>query len=258
MRSPGKKWRFIRRCTKITKTDWTLWSATLADNQPDFETLIAPIVKYLDATTAHSPFVDLYETNKVTSDGMHARPVIGGVFIRLLADRTLWMKWAGADHAKVGDWALLPVQPKITEVVPTSQNEPQVWRYTTDAPSENWIEPDFNDQQWQQGPAGFGNNGAHHTDWETDDIWIRRTFTMPSGSYHNLEFNVFHDEDVEIYVKGVLAGSAPGFFTSYDTLPVTPAAKALLKPGATITLAAHCHQTTGGQGIDVGIADVDE
>ena len=244
--------------TKITKTDWTLWSATLADNQPDFETLIAPIVKYLDATTAHSPFVDLYETNKVTSDGMHARPVIGGVFIRLLADRTLWMKWAGADHAKVGDWALLPVQPKITEVVPTSQNEPQVWRYTTDAPSENWIEPDFNDQQWQQGPAGFGNNGAHHTDWETDDIWIRRTFTMPSGSYHNLEFNVFHDEDVEIYVNGVLAGSAPGFVTSYDTLPVMPAAKALLKPGATITLAAHCHQTTGGQGIDVGIADVDE
>ena len=81
---------------------------------------------------------------------------------------------------------------------------------------------------------------------------------MPAGSYRNLEFNVFHDEDIEIYVNGVAAASAPGFITSYDTLPIKPAALALLKPGAVITLAAHCHQTTGGQGIDVGIVDVSE
>ena len=39
---------------------------------------------------------------------MHARPVIGGVFIRMLSDRDIWNKWAGADKTKVGHWAPLP------------------------------------------------------------------------------------------------------------------------------------------------------
>ncbi len=74
--------------THLTKTDWSFWSATLAENQSDFEALISPIYDYLNQTTARSPFVDSYVTDDAHSDGMHAPvPVIGGVFIKMLADR---------------------------------------------------------------------------------------------------------------------------------------------------------------------------
>ncbi len=48
-----------------------------------------------------------------------------------------------------------------------------------------------------------------------------------------------------------------GFTTAYVPLEIAPAALALLQPGARITLAAHCHQTTGGQDVDIGLAEVD-
>jgi hypothetical protein len=80
--------------------------------------------------------------------------------------------------------------------------------------------------------------------------------TLPDALGSNLQFYVYHDEDVEIYVNGILAATESGFTTGYVTLEMRPAARALLKPGAKITLAVHCHQTAGGQGIDVGLANV--
>ena len=71
-----------------------------------------------------------------------------------------------------------------------------------------------------------------------------------------MQFLVFHDEDVEIYVNGVRAAQEDGFITDYQPLEISAAALALLKPGAKITLAVHCHQTTGGQGVDVGLVNV--
>ncbi len=242
--------------TALTKSDWTIWSATMADEPGDFQTLISPIVDYLGRTTARQQFADSYPTDNPKKGGMHARPVIGGVFIKFLADRAMWKRWASADKPKLGRWALLPPPPKIVEVVPTSEKEPQTWRYTTDAPPSNWAAPDFDDASWQEGPGGFGNNGAHHTDWKTADIWIRRTFVMPTGEYSDLEFRDFHDEDVVIYINGVPAARAKGYITEYDVLPIQPAARELLKAGDRITLAAHCHQTTGGQGIDIGLCDL--
>jgi hypothetical protein len=94
--------------THLTKTDWSVWSATLADNNADFEAFISPIYDYLNHTTKREPLVDSYVTDKIDSDGMHARPVVGGIFIKMLTDRQTWKKWSSRDHTKVGDWAPLP------------------------------------------------------------------------------------------------------------------------------------------------------
>ena len=56
----------------------------------------------------------------------------------------------------------------------------------------------------------------------------------------------------------MLAAQEGGFTTSYVPLEISREARAAMKPGAKILVAVHCHQTEGGQGIDVGLADVTE
>ncbi len=243
--------------THLTKTDWSFWSATLAEEPADFEAIIAPIYDYLDQTTTRDPIADSYETDNVRSGGMHARPVVGGFFIKMLSDRGLWKKWASRDTLKPADWAPLPAPRKISMVVPTEQR----WRYTTSKPGEGWTKADFDDSSWKQGRAGFGTNPPNfieHTRWTSDDIWLRREITVPEGDHPNLQFVAFHDEDVEIYVNGILAAQEGGFTTAYVPLEISKEARAAIKPGEKILVAVHCHQTEGGQGIDVGLADVKE
>lgn len=242
--------------TRLSKTDWSIWSATMADDQADFEAIVSPAYDYFNQTTARDPLADSYQTDNVKSSGMHARPVVGGFFIKMLSDKAIWHKWATGDKVKATGWASLPVTPPIFEVVPTSRQTPIDWSYTTEKPQDDWINPSFNASSWKTGAAGFGTVGGARTRWNTKDIWIRRTFTMPDGKFKNLHLFVWHDEDVEIFINGILAGSESGFINSYDCLEITPAALALLKPGEKLTLAAHCHQTGGGQYIDVGLVEV--
>jgi hypothetical protein len=42
------------------------------------------------------PMTDWYWTHDATKTGFQARPVVGGVFLRLLYDQSVWKKWAAA------------------------------------------------------------------------------------------------------------------------------------------------------------------
>ncbi len=141
-------------------------------------------------------------------------------------------------------------------IVPTSQKAPQTWRYTIEKPAADWFKPDFDDAKWKEGPGGFGTKitpGAIvGTEWKTDDIWLRRTVEIDADNFDGASFLCHHDEDVEIYINGVLAGSAPGHIADYDELPMNDDGKKALKKGKNL-IAVKCHQTTGGQYVDVGI-----
>lgn len=78
----------------LTKTDWALWTATMAESKGDFEALVNPIYDYMNGTSKRIVMTDLYMTDNLDSGWLHARPVIGGVFIRMLADSAVWRKWA--------------------------------------------------------------------------------------------------------------------------------------------------------------------
>jgi hypothetical protein len=254
--------------THLTKTDWSIWSATMATSLADFEAIVSPIYAYLNETTTRDPIADSYETDKVESGGMHARPVVGGFFIRLLSDPAIWKKWASKDHEKVGNWAPLPEPPKVEELALTARKGKVLWHYTTAKPSNDWFKASFDDSSWPEGAAAFGTEGTPGaivgTTWNTDDIWIRRTVSLPmhledakvAGKAPELKLAVYHDEDVEVYINGVLALSEPSYYNEYALFDISSEALKFVKPGAKITIAVHCHQTTGGQGVDVGIVKV--
>jgi hypothetical protein len=131
-----------------------------------------------------------------------------------------------------------------------------VWKYTFEQPGANWFAPGYEGSGWQEGPAGFGTpktpGALVKTLWNTADIWLRREFMLGKEDPRGLKLEVHHDEDADIYLNGVLAAKLPGFIEVYSQFDILQEALAALRPG-TNTLAVHCHQTTGGQYIDVGL-----
>lgn len=241
-----------------TKLDWITWTATLADRPQDFEAMIAPVSKFLNESPSRVPMTDWYMTDNGKQRGFQARPVVGGVFIRMLDNSGVWKKWAGAAQKPNGDWAPMPVPPTVEIIEPGSTRDGVVWRYTTESPADGWFKTDFDASSWKQGPGGLGTRGTPgalvRTVWNTPDIWARREIIVPAGSdLDSLQLYVHHDEDAEIYLNGVLAAKLSGYTAEYDVIEMLPAARAALKPGKNF-IAVHCHQTVGGQYIDVGLA----
>ncbi len=76
-----------------TKLDWELWTATLADSPSQFQVFVTPIGKWLNETTARVPLTDWYDTRTGKMMAFQARSVVGGVFIKALADKGLATKW---------------------------------------------------------------------------------------------------------------------------------------------------------------------
>jgi hypothetical protein len=145
--------------------------------------------------------------------------------------------------------------------VPAADTKPAVWRFTTSKPATNWFAPAFDASAWSEGPAGFGTRETPGaiigTTWKGNDIWLRRVVELPQGDLSNLQAWLYHDEDAEIYVNGVLALRARGYVTSYDAVSFNGRGSAAFKPGQNI-VAIHCHQTGGGQYIDLGLVMPDK
>ena len=244
-----------------TKIDWTLWTATLTQNRPDFEALVAPLYRFLNESPSRVPMTDWFDTKTGKMVGFQARSVVGGLFLQMLYDKTAWKSWARRDTTKAAGWAPLPKPPKTVPIVPTSETAPLTWRYTTERQADGWFKPDFGDSAWKAAPGGFGTQGTPgavvRTEWRTPDIWLRRRFDLPEDpKWTDLQIRIHHDEDAEVYIDGILATQVSGFVTDYETVPIESKARALLKPGQHV-FAAHCRQTGGGQYIDVGLVDVE-
>ena len=76
-----------------TKLDWSIWTATLAADPQQFQALVHPVFKFLNETPDRVPMTDWYDTKTGRVVGFRARSVVGGVYIKMLADSAMWQKW---------------------------------------------------------------------------------------------------------------------------------------------------------------------
>jgi hypothetical protein len=140
----------------------------------------------------------------------------------------------------------------------SNQGRPSVWNYTTDDPGANWLADDFDASSWKSGPGGFGSAQTpalqEHTGWHSPSIWLRTTVeTSKPGEDDEMTLHLFHDEDVQIYVNGKPLFEARGYTTDYRDVVLNPSQKALFHDGKN-TIAVHCMQSSGGQGVDLGLS----
>ena len=71
---------------EYAKIDWLVWVACLSKDRDTFREFIKPLHRFMHETTDRVPMSDLIQTKKNIREGFAARPVVGGVYMKLLQE----------------------------------------------------------------------------------------------------------------------------------------------------------------------------
>lgn len=73
-------------CRKdYTKSDWIMWTASMAEKDKDFLQFVEPVYTYINETPTRVPISDWHDTKTGRWIGFKARSVIGGYWMRVLS-----------------------------------------------------------------------------------------------------------------------------------------------------------------------------
>ena len=139
------------------------------------------------------------------------------------------------------------------------------WRYYFGdkdfEPAAGWnSETGFDDTSWSVGLGGFGaksnRKAVIRTPWDTETIYMRKTFVpedMTQEQIDNLKLYIFYDDEVEVYINGVLAFSGDDEMTNYMLFDLSPESIKTIRPGEKNLIAVKSSNSSEGQFIDLGL-----
>lgn len=136
----------------------------------------------------------------------------------------------------------------LETILPMTNTERWEAKFTMSQPAANWIQPQFDDSGWTKGKAAFGTKDMKRigTEWNTEDIWVRRSFNLDQDLTNDIIYLRYsHDDVFELYLNGEKLVATDYSWNDDVTIELSASAKAKLRKGTNI-IAAHCHNTTGG------------
>lgn len=150
--------------------------------------------------------------------------------------------------------------PVLSSLVPTAAGEAWNGEYTTVKPSDDWYKPAFEANGWKSDKGAFGSVPQEQlakTLWNTEEIWVRREISIPSGIGNKpVYLNYSHDDDVIIYINGIKVVDTGNQCHKNVRILLSGDVRKSLKPGKNL-IAAWCRDRGGLAFLDFGL-DIEE
>ncbi|RZK79923.1 MAG: DUF4965 domain-containing protein [Pedobacter sp.] len=140
-------------------------------------------------------------------------------------------------------------------ILPAADEKPMQLNYTEDQPAASWINADFDDKAWKTalGPAGSERNQAK-TPWKKDEIWVRRSFILPSVSNNKTYLKIRHDDNATVFLNGTQIYHKEKLEGKFVYILLEGTAKSALRAGKNV-LAIYAKNTGGPSYLDAGLVE---